>query len=121
MKRDRLYQLNLELTEALKDFLKDATEEQVSNALGSYLQMMTAPENAEIVMNSDEMKQTGLLCAITLSRLLQGKLTNDFQATVALADNLASAAADLNVKSVVLENTTTILSSEGEESEPAVG
>lgn len=66
-----MYKLYVDLTQTLKEVLKDTTEEQMQAAIGSYMTLMNPPEDAEeITMSPDEIRQTALLAGQAMARQL---------------------------------------------------
>lgn len=70
-KRDAVYKLYVDLTQAVKQAFRAASEEELQKAIGGYMSLMNPPEDAEeITLNPNEIKQTGLLAAQALARQL---------------------------------------------------
>lgn len=76
--RKAVYRMYVDLTQTVKQAFKSTTNNELINALGGYMKLMNPPENAEeITMSPNEVKQTGLLAAQCLARLLYGRLKGD--------------------------------------------
>lgn len=70
-RRDAAYKLYVDLTQTVKEVFKNSTEEQMQRSIGAYMQLMNPPEDAkEITLTPDEIKQTALLAAQSMSRQL---------------------------------------------------
>ena len=70
-RKDATHRLKVDLKQAVNKAFKDVTTVQLEGALASYMQLMTAPDDAEeITMSPAEVQQAGLLCSQALSVIL---------------------------------------------------
>lgn len=70
-RRDAVYKLLVDLTQAVKKGFSGTSEEDMLNVLGGYMKLMNPPAEAEeITMSPNEVKQTALLAAQALARQL---------------------------------------------------
>ena len=70
-KRDAMYKMHVDLTQAVKQGFSGVSEDDMMGLLGGYMKLMDPPEDAEeITMSPDEIRQTALLAAHSLSRQL---------------------------------------------------
>lgn len=70
-RRDAVYKLLVDLTQAVKKGFSQTSEEDMLNVLGGYMKLMDPPAEAvEITLSPNEVKQTALLAAQALARQL---------------------------------------------------